>query len=125
MHTLYTYGYLGSEPETLRRHTDVLDALVVDIRYSPRSRVGHWNRGPLERLLAQRYVYVHALGNRNYKGTGPIEFEDLAGGVDEVFELLQEQSVILLCACRDVQTCHRMPAAEAIARRGKVNIVHL
>jgi uncharacterized protein (DUF488 family) len=100
-----------------------LDAVVVDIRFSPRSRNPHWTAGRLTSLLGERYRHLAVLGNRNYKG-GPIEFVDLEEGVVKVGELLREQPVILLCVCADVERCHRLPAAEAIAARYGVTITH-
>jgi uncharacterized protein (DUF488 family) len=123
MHQLYTFGYSGRLPHELRALVDHLDAIVVDIRFSPRSRNPHWTAGRLTSLLGERYRHLAVLGNRNYKG-GPIEFVDLEEGVVKVGELLREQPVILLCVCADVERCHRLPAAEAIAARYGVTITH-
>jgi uncharacterized protein (DUF488 family) len=123
MHQLYTFGYSGRLPHELRALVDHLDAIVVDIRFSPRSRNPHWTAGRLTSLLGERYRHLAVLGNRNYKG-GPIEFVDLEEGVVKVGELLREQPVILLCVCADVERCHRLPAAEAIATRYGVTITH-
>jgi uncharacterized protein (DUF488 family) len=65
---LYTFGYSGKQPEELHTLAEQLDALVADIRFSPRSRVPHWNGGSLVRRLGHRYRHLPALGNRNYKG---------------------------------------------------------
>ena len=54
----------------------------------------------------------------------PIEFVDLETGVVEVGQLLRQQPVILLCVCADVQRCHRLAAAEAIAARYGVIVEH-
>jgi len=97
--------------------------MVADIRFSSRSRIPDWNGSRLQKLLGERYRHLPALGNRNYKG-GPIEFVDLPTGVVEVGELLKQQPVILLCVCADVQRCHRLPAAEAIATRYEVTVEH-
>jgi uncharacterized protein (DUF488 family) len=113
MHQLYTFGYGGQLPDQLRAPAEHLDAVVVDIRFSPRSRIPDWTAGRLQKLLGERYRHLPALGNRNYK-SGPIEFVDLETGAVEVGELLSQQPVILLCACADVQRCHRLSAAEAI-----------
>lgn len=123
MHPLYTYGYTGRLPHQLRALAEHLEAVVVDIRFSPRSRIPDWTAGRLQHLLGERYHHLPALGNRNYKG-GPIEFVDLEVGVVRIGELLTEQPVILLCACADVRRCHRLAAAEAIAVRYSVTIQH-
>ncbi len=124
MQALYTFGYTGRSPDELRALAAQLDALVADIRFSPRSRVPHWSGGRLASLLGDRYRHLPALGNRNYKG-GPVELVDLEVGVAQVAELLARQPVILLCACADVQRCHRRLAAEAIVARHGVPLTHL
>ena len=121
---LYTYGYSGRTPPDLQALAEQLQAVVVDIRFSPRSRSPGWSGGRLQKLLGDRDRPLPALGNRNYKG-GPIEFVYLAAGVAEVGRLLSRQPVILLCVCADVQRCHRLPAAEAIAARYGLTVEHL
>ena len=123
LHWLYTYGYSGRLPDQLQTLAEQLNAVVADIRFSPRSRLPDWSAGRLQKLLGDPYRHLPSLGNRNYKG-GPIEFVDLEGGVVEVGQLLRQQPVILLCVCADVQRCHRLPAAEAIATRYGVTIEH-
>jgi uncharacterized protein (DUF488 family) len=121
---LYTFGYSGKQPDELLALAEQLDAIVVDIRFSPRSRVPQWSGGRLARLLGDRYCHLPALGNRNYKG-GPIELVDLETGIAQVADLLAHQPVILLCVCGDVQHCHRRLAAEAIAARYGAPLTHL
>lgn len=124
LHKLYTFGYSGRTPHELQTLTEQLDAVGVDIRFSPRSRLPDWSGGRLQTLLESRYHHLPALGNRNYK-SGPVEFVDLETGVVEVGQLLRQQPVILLCVCADVQRCHRLPAAEAITTRYGVTVKHL
>lgn len=124
MFPLYTFGYSRKQPEELVTLTEQLDALVADIRFSPRSRIPHWSGGRLAKLLGDRYHHLPALGNRNYKG-GPVDIVDLEGGMAQVAELLARQSVILLCACSDLHRCHRLLVAEAVAARSAVQVIHL
>jgi uncharacterized protein (DUF488 family) len=123
LHTLYTFGYSGRMPHELQTLAEHLAAVVVDIRFSPRSRSPDWTTGRLATLLGERYRHLPALGNRNYKG-GPVEFVDLAAGVVEIGQLLKQRPIILLCGCADVQRCHRRPAAEAITSRWGVAVEH-
>ncbi|MCZ7547383.1 MAG: DUF488 family protein [Anaerolineae bacterium] len=44
-----------------------LDALVVDVRLAPRSRVREWNQSVMAEALGDRYLHVGAVGNLNYK----------------------------------------------------------
>lgn len=123
MHQLYTFGYTGQLPHHLQALAEHLDATVVDIRFSPRSRIPDWTAGRLQKLLGSRYRHLPALGNRNYKG-GPIEFVDLEAGVLQAGQLLRQQPVILQCGCVDVRRCYRLLAAEAIAVRYGVAVEH-
>lgn len=122
--SLYTFGYSGHQPEKLLALAEQLDAIVADIRFSPRSRVPHWNGGRLAKLLGGRYHHLPALGNRNYKG-GPVEIVDLEAGLAQVADLLAHQPVILLCVCAEVERCHRRLVAEAVIARYGVSVIHL
>jgi len=61
MHPLYTFGYSGRSPHHLRALAEALDAVVVDIRFRPRSRIPDWNAGRLQKLLGDRYRHLPAL----------------------------------------------------------------
>jgi len=122
-HSLHTFGYSGRWPDELQALAERLDALVVDIRFSPHSRNPDWSGGRLQQQLGERYYHLPALGNRNYQG-GPIAFVDLEAGVAAVGELLEQRAVILLCACAEVRRCHRLLAAEAIAVQYGVLVEH-
>lgn len=124
LQSLYTFGYSGQQPEDLLALAEQLDAVVADIRFSPRSRIPQWNGGRLAKLLGDRYHHLPALGNRNYKG-GPVEIVDLEAGLAQVADLLVHQPVILLCVCADIQHCHRRLAAETIVVRYGASLTHL
>ena len=125
MHNLLTLGYQTAKtPEVLLATAKKYGALVADIRFMPRSRDPRWNKNALVKLLGDRYVHVHAFGNKNYKG-GPIEFVDPDRGTVQIGELLVKSNVILLCTCWDIATCHRKPAAELVAARFSVKVIHL
>jgi uncharacterized protein (DUF488 family) len=122
--SLYTFGYNGQQPEKLLALAEQLDTVVADIRFSPRSRVPHWNGGRLAKLLGGRYHHLPVLGNRHYKG-GPVEIVDLEAGLAQVADLLAHQPIILLCVCAQVERCHRRLVAEAISARCGVSVTHL
>lgn len=106
---IYLAGYAGRKPEQLKQLSDVLEATVVDIRLSPRSRVPYWDSSALKSLLGSNYVWVRELGNVNYKGFGEISILDMTRGVDRVvgIGLLSGKDMILLCACKNGCDCHR------------------
>ena len=123
---LYTLGYSGWTPQAIQAEAQDRNAVVCDIRYSPTSRHPQWNRRQLAQLLGGRYQHVQALGNRNYKNGGPIELADYEVGKQVIAEMLATgQRVILMCACKDVATCHRRTAAEQLAADLGVPLTHL
>jgi len=111
---IFTLGYADWKPGALKVLVDDLDALVVDVRISPRSRNPQWRQPYLERLLGQQYLHVREFGNVNYKG-GPIEIVDPAKGLDRIREYLDAGiPIILMCVCRELATCHRLNVAHYI-----------
>lgn len=125
MNILYTLGYTGIEPSQLLSLAQQQRAIVLDVRYSPRSRVPQWNGMELARLFGQRYEHLPALGNVNYKSGGPIEINMPTVGVQQVVSILTGQSVILLCVCPDVETCHRKIVAEMVKAAYVCEVIHL
>jgi uncharacterized protein (DUF488 family) len=108
----------------LKETAERLEALGADIRFSPRSRDPRWAGIKVAQVLGDAYLHLKELGNQNYQG-GPIDFVDLDQGVAAGQKLLETQSVSLLCACWNVEICHRKPAAEETARRLGCQVVHL
>lgn len=115
--TLYTYGYSGGGSlDDLGGYT-AAGAVILDIRFSPNSRVPIWRKEHLEAVLRDEYRWVPALGNRDYRSPGSIRIADLSAGLAIVDRYHDEGTpVVLLCACRDWQSCHRATVAEAIRR---------
>lgn len=129
MHTppfhLYTYGYQGGSQEDLQ-HYAAAGALILDTRLVPTSPNPLWRRASLERLLGQRYRWCKALGNVNFRSGGPVQIHDPAAGLELLGTLLWQSPVILLCACRAWQSCHRSVVAElAQAAIPELAAVHL
>jgi hypothetical protein len=84
---------------------------LVDIRYSPRCRWdAQWNKSALQAKYGTRkYIHLRCFGNVNYNKPGqPIQLanpdERLASLVNF---LLNDASLMLLCACKDYERCHR------------------
>lgn len=118
LHPLYSCGYQGHQVEALRQQAERLDAIVADVRLKPFSRDPAWRRGPLERVLGARYVWIEALGNLNYRGPGPVLLKDAEAGLAVLREFLSQRPVILLCVCASPVACHRTVVANAIAAEG-------
>lgn len=127
---LYTWGYTGSTPEDLTRYAEALDALVLDIRYSPTSRVPRWQRQALAALLGSRYHWLQAFGNVNYKSGGPLRLADPDAGLKWLNDYMSSgafpwQTVILLCACEDWWQCHRSLTSTFLRESLGVEVEHL
>ena len=108
-----------------------LDAILVDVRMVPRSRAPIWNSGVLARRLGERYFWLRAFGNRNYKGTfEQIEIVDFTAGEQRLRELTAtgptaRKAIILFCGCPDVSTCHRKVLADWLAKSWGSEVIHL
>ncbi len=120
MTTLYTYGYTSATPADLLRYVDDLDAYLIDVRYSPRSRVPQWRQQALDEMAGvtahgrRRYRHIVELANVNYATDGPIDLYAPAAGLREIAPYLAARPCILLCGCRDWRTCHRRVVADLI-----------
>lgn len=119
MHKLYDLGYQTiKDPDILAQVAEKLGATVLDIRFSPRSRDYRWNKAALATIMSGRYTHVAELGNVNYKDwSAPIQISHLDYGMRLIWVTLEANPVILLCACRDRKTCHRLVVVEATIRR--------
>jgi hypothetical protein len=113
----YTTGYTGKAVEQLPGLLDFYDAVLADIRFAPHSRHLQWTKNYLALMLKERYRHVAALGNRNYKTAGAIQIHNLEIGI----RLIQswEKNVILLCACQDLENCHRRVVKNELEKRGQ------
>jgi uncharacterized protein (DUF488 family) len=114
--TAYTFGYTGKKPDALAAWVEQTKSVVVDIRFSPYSRNPAWGQANLKRLLGQQYYHCKALGNKHYRGGGPMELLDPAEGV-RLVQLLALPPV-LMCMCPTFAECHRSLVADLLGRHG-------
>ena len=121
---IYTAGYLaGWTPEALVAKAKKLEALVVDVRLVPMSRRPEWSEVCLKQALGAAYAWIGEWGNVNYRTGGPVLLADFEGGLAKLGR--PAENVILLCACRNVNVCHRKVVAEKLAAEWGREIVHL
>jgi len=116
-HDAFGIGYSGREPVEIHRLALQLNAVVVDIRLSPRSRKPEWNKGRLTTMLGNRYLHLPELGNVNYKG-GDILLKDPDVGIAVLLRELQSRSIILMCVCGEFSKCHRRVVADLLKTQG-------
>lgn len=114
----YLAGYQGKTLAELRAQVIHLNAQVVDIRMSPRSRVPEWNKRRISEALHDRYLHLRALGNVNYNNRE--KGIELAFGHDIALGLLctAQRDCILLCQCKDGASCHRAVVGRMLRDRG-------
>lgn len=112
---VHTLGYSNIKLPRLAELVDELDAIVFDVRFSPRSRNPTWSGGNLRAVLGDRYRHVKDLGNRNYRG-GPIDLVDYEAGRQQIEQ--SDKPVILMCVCSDYARCHRSTIAARLRAEG-------
>ncbi len=115
MRHAFLAGYTSRKPLQLARLAESLDAVVIDGRYSPMSRVPYWTQSALQGVLGQRYRHVKAFGNVTYKTPGVITIADPEAGLRALDDI---DRVIVLCACKDGATCHRLQVGEYLGAHG-------
>jgi hypothetical protein len=116
---LYDLGYIGCILPDLKAAVEATGATLLDIRFSPYSKNPTWNRNNLVKALGEQYVHCRSLGNENYRMVGMenVKFVDLDQGMIMIFGLLQKGPVIVMCACKDVNHCHRLLAVLEYEKR--------
>ncbi len=105
---IYTLGYNAWSREGIAEKIAELDAWLVDVRFSARSARAGFDEADL-RAFFPSYVRVRELGNKAFR-EGRIELLDPPRGIARIAELVAERPVLLICACRNIESCHRRVA---------------
>jgi uncharacterized protein (DUF488 family) len=114
MQEIFTTGYTGKDINDLKPMLESLDAILVDIRFVPYSQIFRWRQMYLKALLNRKYLHIPNLGNRTYK-ENKITIQNLKLGMETVLHL--EVNVVLMCACENLEDCHRRVIAEEFHKR--------
>lgn len=116
--TLYLFGYSGKSLDQIKQALGD-NGLLLDIRYSPRSRRVGFSRSGLERTFGDRYRHVREFGNATYE-SGGIQLADPQAGLKIVDALAAEHSgpLFLMCVCEDGATCHRREVGRLLQKQG-------
>ena len=118
MNPVYSFGYTGRQLSTLQESIGKSNALLLDIRFSPRSRVPMWNRRNLEMTFGDRYLWVgNLLGNSMYR-TNSIAIVDMARGLELISRIAAKQPVALMCVCASPIGCHRSTITHVLLDAG-------
>ena len=108
---IYMTGYTGKDVNDLKPLLETLDAMLIDIRFSPYSRIFHWRKVYLKSLLGDRYRHIANLGNRTYK-EDKITIQNLELGIQTILNLPTD--IVLMCACEKTENCHRRVIVEKL-----------
>ena len=111
----YTTSYAGKDINDLKPMLDALDAVLVDVRFSPTSELMRWRQIYLKALLREKYHHVPQLGNRAFR-EGKTQIQNLDLGIKILVSF--NSNAVLLCGCEDVKECHRLVIAEELRRMG-------
>jgi uncharacterized protein (DUF488 family) len=111
---IYSTGYTGKDINDLKPLISALDAVLVDVRFSPTSQVLHWRQNYLKVLLKRKYLHIPNLGNRTFK-EDKITIQNLQLGVETLLKL--DENAVLFCACDVVENCHRRYIIEALHKQ--------
>ena len=111
----YTTGYAGKEITDLKSMLDALNAVLVDVRFSPTSQVMRWRQIYLKTLLKGKYRHIAQLGNRSLQ-EGSIRIQNLDLGLKILVSF--NINAVLMCGCSEFEACHRLVIARALHRQG-------
>lgn len=120
--SLYTLGYARWSIEEVERQIDELDALLTDVRHSPYTSKPGFSKPKLASRFGTDYLHVPGFGNTNYK-EGPINLAAPEEGLRRLHT--RDGPFVLLCGCRDPETCHRTRVAHVIQEEVGGSITHL
>ncbi|RYX83947.1 DUF488 family protein [bacterium] len=118
MKQVFTCGYGNKPVRSLILAARQLDAMVIDIRHSPRSKNPGYDQKDLIQSLDSRYHHLPQLGNTNYGGKGAIQLANPQNGIQRVLEMAHARPLILMCGCGQRDSCHRALVADLLYDRG-------
>lgn len=112
------YAGLGGAEDLRHRLAGHPVDLLVDIRYSRRSRIaafrGEATRATVLSAGIREYAAEPRLGNRRYREPGRVELVD-PSAIDSLLPVLRRGgTVALMCLCRSSEHCHRRQVAQLL-----------
>jgi uncharacterized protein (DUF488 family) len=125
---IYCIGYGGckatSDFSSTLKQSGV--QVLVDIRYHPESAFsGEWKGSGMPTWLKEDgidYVWMKELGNSFHHTEDSLDKfkEYLETNKDTCFNnlLAQEKVCAIMCACKDIRTCHRNVVAQMLKQQG-------
>jgi len=111
----YTTGFAGKDINDLKPILAALDAVLVDVRFSPSSEIMRWRQIYLKALLREKYHHLPQLGSRAFR-EGKAQIQNLELGIKILVSF--NTNAILMCECADPKKCHRIIIAQELRRKG-------
>ncbi|MDQ3711274.1 MAG: DUF488 domain-containing protein [Acidobacteriota bacterium] len=111
----YTTGYAGKDINDLKPLVNALDAVLIDLRFSPTSETMRWRQVYLKTLLREKYHHVTQLGSRAFRERGN-QIQNLDLGIKILVSF--NENAVLMCECADPKVCHRLLIAEELRHKG-------
>lgn len=111
----YTTGFSGKDINDLKPMLNALDAVLVDVRFSPTSETMRWRQIYLKTLLRAKYHHLPQLGNRAFRESS-FSIQNLDLGIKVLLSF--SSNAVLMCECADLETCHRRVIAQELRRKG-------
>lgn len=123
---VYSVGYTDLQaPRVVESLMGNPSTLLIDTRYSPNSRRPEWSKRALEQKYGARYRWAgQYLGNVNYQQKGSIKLADPEAGISGLRMFLAKgYDLILLCACKEYEQCHRKTVIELLQQQEPMVVV--
>ena len=111
----FTTGFSSKDINDLKPMLDRLDAVLVDVRFSPTSEIMRWRQIYLKTLLRAKYYHLLQLGNRAFQ-EGRVSIQNLDLGIKILLSF--NSNAVLMCECAHLKTCHRHVIAQELRRKG-------
>ncbi len=111
----YTTSYTGKDINDLKPILNLLDAMLVDVRFYPTGETLRWRQIYLKALLREKYHHVPQLGSRAFR-EGLNHIQNLDIGIKILVSF--NANAVLMCECADRRECHRFAIADELNRKG-------
>ncbi|MFX1297225.1 MAG: DUF488 family protein [Promethearchaeota archaeon] len=108
MTQISTIGYGGKNPTDFFNELELLSPdKVIDVRENPfKAYLGCYTKSYLEKKLGEQYIWIKELGNKSR--VLPPTLVDEKKGLQIIMDLcIENSSIVLLCAEKDEDRCHR------------------
>ncbi|MDQ3747663.1 MAG: DUF488 domain-containing protein [Acidobacteriota bacterium] len=99
----------------LKSLLETIDAVLIDVRFSPTSEIMRWRQIYLKTLLREKYYHVPQLGNRTFR-EGKAQIQNLDLGIRILVSI--NRNSVLMCECADLKNCHRISIPQELRSKG-------